>query len=273
MNEIKVFGNHPMPLDIKTGVDIEVYIDRFNTDPIPADTIRVIILQEVFRSNVSVDCDLRDFIYNHPDKYTFVLTHIDEILISNPKAKLLMATSSWVYGHEPEEKNFCISTLVGGKNNPLLEGYALRHKVWNNKEKIITPTDFYLSSHTPWDKINYSANKVLGDSKVPLFNSQYHIAIENTSINNMFTEKLIDCFQTKTIPIYYGAPNIGDTFNSSGIIMVNSLDDIINACNQLTPDTYERMLPIVIDNYETSLKYCDYNKQIKEAIISTISEL
>ena len=273
MGEVKVFGYHPIPLDIRTAVDIEVYIDRFNTAPIPPNTIRIIILQEVFRSNVAVDCELRDFISNNPDKYTLVLTHIDGILASNPKARLLMATTSWVYGHEPEEKNFCVSTLVGGKNNPILEGYALRHKVWDNKERITIPTDFYLSSHTPWEKVSYSANKVLGDSKVPLFDSQYHIAIENTSIKNMFTEKLIDCFQTKTIPIYYGCVNIESFFNKDSIFVVRNLQDIINTCNNLTSDTYNKMLPAIEENYELSIKYCDYNNQIKEAIISIINGL
>ena len=33
-----------------------------------------------------------------------------------------------------------------------------------------------------------------------------------------FTEKLLDCFATGTIPVYLGAPDIGDHFNKDGII-------------------------------------------------------
>ena len=187
-----------------------------------------------------------------------------------------MGASSWVRGYIPTQKKFAVSTLVGGKNNPAMPGYALRHKLWWARDRIEMPIDFYLSGELKWDDVNYEGEKALDGSmvplsKAPLFDSQFHIAIENMSTPNMFTEKLIDCFQTKTIPIYYGAPNIDDTFNRYGMIMANSLDRIIDVCNEITPDTYERMLSCLMDNYEISHKYCDYDKQLKEAIIKLIN--
>ena len=77
----------------------------------------------------------------------------------------------------------------------------------------------------------------------------FHIAIENTSIKDYFSEKLLDCFQSKTVPIYYGCTNIGDYFNTDGMFIVNSVEQIIGVCNRLTEDTYKAMLPAVEDNY------------------------
>ena len=42
---------------------------------------------------------------------------------------------------------------------------------------------------------------------------KYHIAIENSSENYYWTEKISDCFLAETFPIYYGCKNLSDYFN------------------------------------------------------------
>ena len=54
----------------------------------------------------------------------------------------------------------------------------------------------------------------------------FSIAIENASYETYFTEKLLDCFATGTIPVYYGAPDIGDYFNKDGIIDLSEEFDV-----------------------------------------------
>ena len=49
----------------------------------------------------------------------------------------------------------------------------------------------------------------------------FSFAMENATYSNMFTEKITDCFMTGTIPIYYGISNIGDYFNTDGIIILD----------------------------------------------------
>ena len=52
----------------------------------------------------------------------------------------------------------------------------------------------------------FEDNKKISHSKdkTELFiDSMFHIAIENNKAINYFTEKLIDCFVSKTIPIYW----------------------------------------------------------------------
>ena len=62
----------------------------------------------------------------------------------------------------------------------------------------------------------------------------FSVAIENASYDSYFTEKVQDCFSTATIPIYYGAPDIGEHFNPDGIITLT--DDFDPS--QLTPEIY-----------------------------------
>lgn len=49
----------------------------------------------------------------------------------------------------------------------------------------------------------------------------FSFAIENATYSNMFTEKITDCFMCGTIPIYHGITNIGDFFDTDGIIVLD----------------------------------------------------
>jgi hypothetical protein len=85
----------------------------------------------------------------------------------------------------------------------------------------------------------------------------FSIAIENDSYETYFTEKIIDCFLTGTVPVYMGAPDIGDHFNIDGIIQ---LKDIRNENGKydldiLTPELYHSMKGAIEDNYNRSLQY------------------
>jgi hypothetical protein len=265
--------NYTFPITIETEKNVDVYIDSFNMSPVPDGAIRIIQLQEP-----RILDSLYEQIENNKECYTYVLTYREDILATNPKAKPFLRISSWVSGYVPKRKKFSVSTVVGGKNDPVMKGYALRHNLWRNKNMITIPKDFYLSgtSHTshifiPWREADYKRNLVLGPTKEPMFDCMFHIAIENTSIKNMFSEKILDCFQTRTVPIYYGCLNISDYFNIEGIIVVNNLTEIINACNRLTPETYRNMLPAMEDNYIRSNNWRDDMGLLKDAVIKLLN--
>ncbi len=56
----------------------------------------------------------------------------------------------------------------------------------------------------------------------------FSLAIENTSFKDYFTEKIVDCYLTDTVPLYYGAPNITDYFPENSLIKID-LNDFENA--------------------------------------------
>lgn len=82
-----------------------------------------------------------------------------------------------------------------------------------------------------------------------LRNYCFSFAMENASYPNMFTEKITDCFMCGTIPIYYGISNIGDYFDTNGIIM---LDDKFNF-EDLTFELYQNKLESVKKNLALSI--------------------
>jgi hypothetical protein len=50
---------------------------------------------------------------------------------------------------------------------------------------------------------------------------QYHIALENSSYQNYWTEKLADCFLGEAYPFYYGCPNIHDYFPDGSLTTID----------------------------------------------------
>jgi hypothetical protein len=80
---------------------------------------------------------------------------------------------------------------------------------------------------------------------------RYSIIIENDMTPYRFTEKILNCFASMTVPIYIGAAKIGDFFNDGGIIQVSLpqidiLDKIISSCNEAD---YIARLQAIIENY------------------------
>lgn len=77
---------------------------------------------------------------------------------------------------------------------------------------------------------------------------RYHIAIENSTYNHYWTEKLSDPFLAMTYPIYYGAPNIIDYFPTGALTSINILD-IEGAIGKIKKiiesDLAERAIPIL----------------------------
>lgn len=74
----------------------------------------------------------------------------------------------------------------------------------------------------------------------------FSFAIENCNESGYYTEKILDCFLTGTIPIYWGDPDINKIFDSNGII---NLDDNFDYKN-LSFDLYKSKLNSVYKNFE-----------------------
>jgi len=87
---------------------------------------------------------------------------------------------------------------------------------------------------------------------------RFNIAFENSISRHYFTEKIMNCFASMTIPIYIGADNIGDYFNADGIIQVkpndalSNMDDIVKKC---TKEFYKERIAAIIDNYNRVQDY------------------
>jgi hypothetical protein len=77
----------------------------------------------------------------------------------------------------------------------------------------------------------------------------FSIVIENFQDELYFTEKLLNCFATGTIPIYLGAKNIGEKFNLDGIIQFNTIEELNNIITTISDKLYQDKIDSVKDNF------------------------
>lgn len=99
---------------------------------------------------------------------------------------------------------------------------------------------------------------VFGESRIPLRFKEsalcpymFSIVIENNVTDSYFTEKIVDCFATGTVPLYIGARNISHYFDVNGIIPFSHDFDF----SLLTPDLYVSMMPAIKNNLRLSMQY------------------
>lgn len=198
-------------------------------------------------------------VIKNKNKFNLILTHDDEILQNCENAIFMPLGTTWI-GKEDQngdnEKQFGVSFLCGGKK--FLEGHLLRHNIWYKQKEIKMPIDFWNSYSNPVSNINN--NKQLGWepwAKIKLMKSQYHICVENCKLNGYFSEKIMDCLITKTIPIYWGCLDIQKFFNIKGMFIFNNEFDLIDILNKkINENTYANMKKYVDENYEKAKEYC-----------------
>ena len=181
------------------------------------------------------------FPITHKDQFNLILASDAEILNNCDNAILFPFGDCWVPTEEQKihNKTKLLSIIVSDKK--YLHGHQLRHEVMNS---IGEKMDIFGRC------CNYIENK--GDA---LRDYKFNVCIENLQNTNWFTEKLIDCLRTGTVPIYWGCPNIGDYFNTKGFFIVNSFEEIVNVVNNLNDEDYISRLVYIKENFDLSVKY------------------
>ncbi|MDO7253566.1 glycosyltransferase family 10 domain-containing protein [Helicobacter cappadocius] len=88
---------------------------------------------------------------------------------------------------------------------------------------------------------------------------KFSIAFENSTHPGYTTEKILDAFLSKTIPIYWGSSLVGRDFNKDAFIDVNdydSIDEVIKVIMELDNDD-EKYLQKLSLPYLNNEKFCE----------------
>lgn len=202
------------------------------------------------------------YLLTNYEKYHTIFTFCKVVLNKCPNSRFFMVCSSWI---KPEyyknidvsRKTYKISTLAGSKCYNNSAGHIFRQDIHNNQGLFKEyPITFFRSAVQHPHLRDYGNNPFIVD-KEDLFDSfQFAIIIENTKETNSFSEKLIDCLITKTIPIYYGCANIEQFFDTTGwIILETSSTKELQTKLQLLDNTYYNKYSATIEkNYITALQ-------------------
>jgi hypothetical protein len=210
--------------------------------------------------------------YKNFDK---ILAYDEYILHSCPNSIPYIPSASWLLPEDYETINIQykkrqISSLTGSKNF-IPPGHPYRQLLYFNQLniKLPIPITWFRSSIgqiLPEINNNPCIPKSLESKKDLFLDYQFSLVIENTKEKNMFTEKLIDCLITKTIPIYFGCTNITNWFNTTGWIILETptIEEFTRKCQHIP--NYEDYTNVINDNYDQAKKYTSFFKNVSNAL-------
>jgi hypothetical protein len=241
-------------------IDFSLFVQTIPKSQDDLSSINIIVL---FEPNEYFN--INDWVIKNKNLFSVILTWDDKVLNNCENAIYTPFGHTWLKPdqyNKKHKKEFKIAHLRGN----LLKsyGHSMRHEILNRKNELKIPTKFFESYG---DRYNIEEARI---GKEEVFrDSQYGIAIENFSHRGYFTEKILDCFLLKTIPIYWGCSNIGDYFDIDGIITFNNVDDLIYKTNQLNENYYKNKKEIIEKNWKLALDYIDYEQNT----INTITNI
>jgi len=157
--------------------------------------------------------------------FEYIFTHNKELLSLDSRFKWCPAQGFWIKEPKIYEKSKMISMI--SSNKAFTEGQKNRLD-W--VERLGDQVDIYGRGINPID-----------DKEEGLCDYMFSVVIENGVYESYYTEKILDCFATGTIPVYLGSPDIGEHFNQDGIIQLSDEFDV-------SEEIYESKIEAIKDN-------------------------
>jgi hypothetical protein len=190
---------------------------------------------------------IKDNLEECKKKFKYIFTHDKSLLNIDPNffKYTLGSTRPWIMNKKLYNKTKLCSFIVSNKK--LTNGHNYRLSVL---EKYKDKVDFFgrgTSKELPWsidDNGNTESGKIIG-----LKDYMFSFVFENSNYETAMSEKVTDCFAVGTIPIFWGAPDIGDFYNIDGIILYDDKFDF----SILNSEYYYSKIESVKDNLDRSI--------------------
>lgn len=161
-----------------------------------------------------------------------ILTADSRLLEKCPNALLFPTGGAWVTDVPSLDltKTAMCSLIASEKRKQ--SGHKLRHAMVDWTRSTAQDIEIMGRGYVPFEK--------KADGLAPY---RYSIVIENAQELNYFSEKLVDALLCETVPIYWGCPNVAEFFDTGGMMICNSLDDIKASVAQMSEADYATRLP------------------------------
>ena len=147
-------------------------------------------------------------------------------------------------------------SLIASSRNKL-EGHQLRHQIVNEAKKRDLDVDVMGRGYQNF-----------GPKEDGLASYLYSVVIENSVETSYFTEKIVDTCLCRTVPIYWGAPDIGDYFDVDGIIVCQNAQDILEAIENISSTDYKFRQDAIERNVVFAKKYADVEMRAALEVMS-----
>jgi glycosyl transferase family 10 (putative fucosyltransferase) len=187
-----------------------------------------------------------------------VLTCDAHLLANIPNGEYFVFGNTWVEDWRDKDCTKTKMLSLIASNRKSLKGHKLRHRIVRHLRQDGTDVDI----------MGRGGYKFFEDKADGLATYRYSVIIENTREPGYFTEKLIDAFLLETVPIYWGAPDIGDFFNMEGIVECSDEATLLAAIQNISEDDYRARLPALFENRKTAIKYSNVLKSAAKVILA-----
>jgi hypothetical protein len=207
---------------------------------------------------------IKPYVYEHIHK---IEHKFDYIYVCNPdlhrneKYKQCFFGGCWITEDACKiyDKTKLLSIVASNKN--YTTGHKLRHEVIS--KKLHPEIELWGSGYR-----KFSDN--LEGRLSPLKDYRYVIVIENCQHNGYFTEKLIDCFATGCIPIYWGNPNIDKLFDNRGFYTWNTIEELKEILCKISIQDYVSKRQYIEENFRRFRTYESPDKWMMENCYSKL---
>ena len=151
---------------------------------------------------------------------------------------------------KPEKKSI-MSIMISNKT--YAPGHMYRHQLAQSILKTDLPIDIWGRGCMFYKNIGDSRIKGLFNKEEPYHPYIFHIAIENFKTEHYYSEKIMNCFVSHTIPVYLGCKNINTYFNEPIIALTGNLDEDIKILHDICSN---------VDNYISEINLEEVLKSI-----------
>ena len=181
--------------------------------------------------------DAYEFCYDHNEYFSYIFTHDSQIL-KLPQARMLNWGDVWCTTDSEKTKN--ISIVSSWKDwCPLHKARLDLAKHFDYPGSRVDCYGSFRGDKEHWDDVRDAHEHY-----------KFAIVVENDIDEFWYTEKLLNCFSNKVVPIYVGASRISEIFNADGIIQVADWHNIPWIIDSLDVDAeYEKRKEAIEDNY------------------------
>lgn len=184
---------------------------------------------------------VKKFIYKNRHLFSKILTFDPDLLALDPKKFFFIhpCTTRFITQEGLFKKSKNVSMVLSGKN------LCYEHQF---REEVAQKFKGYIDLIKP-------GNLRVENLDDYFLDVRYAIQVENCIQENYFTEKLLDCFKTGTVPIYRGCPNLEKFFNKEGVIFFQTIEDLERILPTLSEEDYQKRMSAIQENYILAQNY------------------
>lgn len=236
---------------------VTVFTDNYIGNPIVKEINSKVKVAWLLEPRV-IDSRTYNTITQIEDDFDYILTYDEELLKRGKKYLKYVVAQSRVSDEESgiHEKNKLVSMIASHKT--ISVGHRFRHQI---VRELQGKHNFDL-----WG----SGYKHFTSKNDPLRDYYFSISVMNCKVNDFFTEVLVDNFRLGTVPIFWGCPNIGDYFDTRGIITFDTIEELDHILSNLTIKDYHDRLEYIGKNLTISKNYVSTDDIIADVIKNKI---